>query len=120
MAAIITERFRIHNAKTIQRRTSERVPQICIFIGRPQAWTNENSPPSPANSVGIEGDSWSDMIAMKEITTSNVSHGITRYNWTSGTTCDEYAHDYSSSNQSPATIQVLYTTQILCNHRRIP
>ena len=103
MAAIITERFRIHNAKQFKEDFGESASNTYVFIGRPQSWTDENSPPSPANSVGIEVDSWSDMIAMKEITTSNVSHGITRYNWTSGTTYDEYAHDYSSSNQSPAT-----------------
>ena len=95
MAAIITERFRIHNAKQFKEDFGESASNTYVFIGRPQSWTDENSPPSPANSVGIEVDSWSDMIAMKEITTSNVSHGITRYNWTSGTTYDEYAHDYS-------------------------
>jgi len=105
MAAIITERFRIHNAKQFKEDFGESNSSTYVFIGRPQAWTDENSPPAPANSVGIEVDSWSDMIALKEVVNENVSHGITRYNWTTGTTYDEYAHDYSASNQTPATSQ---------------
>ena len=63
----------------------------------------KTTPPSPANAVGEEIDSYADMIAMKKVSSSDVSHGLTRYDWTSGTTYDEYAHDYSASLTSPAT-----------------
>ena len=44
----------------------------------------------------------SDMIALKKVTNTDISHGLVRYNWTSGTVYDEYRDDYSSSNQTPS------------------
>jgi hypothetical protein len=103
MAAIITEKFRIHNAKQFKEDFGESASSSYIFIGRSFDWTDENNPPSPANAVGEEIDSYADMIAMKKVSSSDVSHGLTRYDWTSGTSYDEYAHDYSATNTSPAT-----------------
>ena len=103
MAAIITEKFRIHNAKQFKEDFGESASSSYIFIGRSFDWTDENNPPSPANAVGEEIDSYADMIAMKKVSSSDVSHGLTRYDWTSGTSYDEYAHDYSASLTSPAT-----------------
>ena len=42
------------------------------------------------------------MIALKKVTNTDISHGLVRYNWTSGTVYDEYRDDYSSSNQTPS------------------
>ena len=103
MAAIITEKFRIHNAKQFKEDFGESASSSYIFIGRSFDWTDENNPPSPANAVGEEIDSYADMIAMKKVSSSDVSHGLTRYDWTSGTEYDEYAHDYSATNTSPAS-----------------
>lgn len=103
MAAIITEKFRIHNAKQFKEDFGESASSSYIFIGRSFDWTDENNPPAPANAVGEEIDSYADMIAMKKVSTSDVSHGLTRHDWTSGTSYDEYAHDYSATNLSPAS-----------------
>ena len=105
MAAIITEKFRIHNAKQFKEDFGESASSSYIFIGRPYPWADDTSPPSPANAVGEEIDSYSDMLALKKVGSSDVSHGLTRYDWdsTGSTKYDEYAHDYSASNTSPAT-----------------
>ena len=105
MAAIITEKFRVHNAKQFKEDFGESASSSYIFIGRPYPWTDDTSPPSPANAVGEEIDSYSDMLALKKVGSSDVSHGLTRYDWdsTGSTKYDEYAHDYSASNTSPAT-----------------
>lgn len=105
MAAIITEKFRIHNAKQFKEDFGESASSSYIFIGRPYPWTDDTSPPSPANAVGEEIDSYSDMLALKKVGSGDVSHGLTRYDWdsTGSTKYDEYAHDYSASNTSPAT-----------------
>lgn len=103
MAAIITEKFRIHNAKQFKEDFGESASSSYIFIGRSFDWTDENNPPAPANAVGEEIDSYADMIAMKKVSTSDVSHGLTRHDWTSGTSYDEYSHDYSATNTSPAS-----------------
>ena len=103
MAAIITEKFRVHNAKQFKEDFDESASSTYIFIGRSFDWTNENSPPSPANSVGEEVDAYSDMVALKKVAPSDVSHGLVRRNWSTGTSYDEYQHDISSSNPGVAS-----------------
>ena len=66
MAAIITEKFRIHNAKQFKEDFGESASSSYIFIGRPYPWADDTSPPSPANAVGEEIDSYSDMLALKK------------------------------------------------------
>jgi len=105
MAAIITEKFRVHNAKQFKEDFGESASSTYIFIGRSFPWTDDTSPPAPSNGIGEEVDSYSDMLALKKVSSADVSHGLTRYDWTSGTSYDEYAHDYSSSNTTPATTQ---------------
>lgn len=105
MAAIITEKFRVHNARQFKEDFGEAASNTYIFIGRSYPWTDDTVPPTPANAVGEEIDAWSDMIAMKEVTSADVSHGLTRYDWdsTESTKYDEYSHDVSSANPSSAT-----------------
>jgi hypothetical protein len=103
MAAIITEKFRVHNARQFKEDFGEANSSTYVFIGRPYDWADENNPPAPANGPGEEIQAWEDMLALKKVDPADVSHGIKRYNWTSGTQYDEYSHDYSASNLSPAT-----------------
>ena len=105
MAAIITEKFRTHNAKQFKEdfSASEGASSTYIFIGRSFAWPNDAVPTAPANSVGEELDAWSDMIALKKVPTGDVTHGLVRYNWTENVVYDEYQHDVSASNTSTAT-----------------
>ena len=103
MAAIITEKFRIHNARQFKEDFGESVSSTFLFIGRPQAWDASDTTPTPSNSVGEMIDAYKDMIAMKKIGSADVSHALVRRDWTTGTTYDEYAHDYSATNTSPAS-----------------
>ena len=43
MAAIITEKFRIHNAKQFKEDFGESASSSYIFIGRSFDWTDENN-----------------------------------------------------------------------------
>ena len=103
MAAIITEKFRIHNAKQFREDFSESASSQYIFIGRAHPWTVDTSPPTPVNGTSEEVDAWSDMTALKKVGTADVSHGLKRIDWTTGTKYDEYQHDYSSSNTTTGT-----------------
>ena len=82
MAAIITEKFRVHNARQFKEDFGEAASNTYIFIGRSFAWPNDAVPTAPANAVGEELDAWSDMIALKKVPTADVTHGLVRYNWT--------------------------------------
>ena len=62
-----------------------------LFIGKPTAFPDDNSPPTPVNSTAnIEYTPWRDMYGSKRITTADVTHAIPRHDWTSGTVYDQY------------------------------
>ena len=108
MPAIITNKFRLHNASNFVESFSESSPNIYyLAIGRPQAFATSTagdsrtqfegtdaSPLTPTDSVSDEFYFFDDVIAAKRITTSDVSRVIPRRNWTTGTTYDIYRHDY--------------------------
>ncbi len=98
MAAIITNKFRIHNAQSFREGFNESAPtNMYLGIGRPQAWANDNVPDTPFDTVGDEFYNWDDMLALKRIQATDVSLSVVRRNWTSGKFYDIYRHDYNGS-----------------------
>jgi hypothetical protein len=98
MAAIITSKFRIHNAQSFKEGFSEAAPtNMYLGIGRPQSWTSDNSPDTPVDTVADEYYYWQDMLAVKRVQSSDVSHAIPRRDWTSGQYYDVYRHDYNGT-----------------------
>lgn len=110
MTAIVTSKFRIHNSQQFIEGFSEAsATNMYLFIGRPQSWTTDTSPPTPADDVESEYSIWDDMIALKRIQSSDVKSAIIRRDWTSGVIYDEYRHDYSVSNLSNSGASQLYS-----------
>ena len=119
MAAIITNKFRIHNAEQFSESFSEATPNVYYMgIGRPQAFgtltrgdsrtTNEGtdaSPLTPVDSVQDEFFYFDDLLAAKRVTSSDVSYVIPRRNWTTGTVYDYYRHDYGNRITGTTTTQ---------------
>lgn len=100
MAAIITTKFRIHNAQSFKEGFNEtEASNIYLGIGRPQSWANDNAPDTPKDTVADELYYWDDMIAMKRVQPSDVSLAIVRRNWSSGKYYDIYRHDYNGTTQ---------------------
>ena len=110
MPAIITNKFRIHNAEQFVESFSEATPNVYYLgIGRPQAFgtltrgdgrtENQGSdaaPLTPVDSVQDEFNYFDDFLAAKKVTASDVSYVIPRRNWTTGTVYDFYRHDYGN------------------------
>ena len=108
MAAIITNKFRIHSQEQFVESFSEASPNVYYLgIGRPQAFGtstrgdsrtefegSDTSPPTPIDSNYEEFNTFNDLLAAKKVTSSETSIVIPRRNWTSGTTYDYYRHDY--------------------------
>ena len=101
MAAIITEKFRLHNAKEFKQSATESGNAMYMFIGRQLSWTDDNNPPTPVDSLNDEYDAYANMTALKKVSATDVSHAIIRRDWTANTVYDEYRHNYTTSN--PAT-----------------
>ena len=92
MASLVTSKFRVHNAQQFAEAFSETSNTVMyLFIGKNTTFPNDNSPPTPVNSTAnIEYTPWRDMYAAKRITTSDVTHAIERYDWTTSTVYDQY------------------------------
>src|SRR5210317_1128011 len=118
MPAIITNKFRRHNAEKFSTALTSASNVFYLGIGRPQAYAtstrpdtrteNEGtdvSPLTPVDSVQEEFYSFDDLIAAKKLGTSDISFVIPRRNWTSGTTYDYYRHDYGNRITGTTTVQ---------------
>ena len=93
MATILTNKFKVRNAKAFMELF--RTNNVYLFIGRNRAWSDEANPPTPSNLTALsdELDVWNDIIVMKKVSISDVSLVIPRYNYDSGTSYTEYEHD---------------------------
>ena len=112
MPALVTNKFRIHNAKQFVEAFDEVSyssggavtdssgllnSNMYLFIGKPTAWSDDSTPPSPTDAVAnTHYENWRDMIAAKKITASDVSHCIPRKNWTNNTSYFAYTHNAAS------------------------
>jgi len=95
MAAIITNKFRIHNAKQFLEAFSEAEnTNMYLFIGRVSEFVDDTNPPVPTDTFSTtEFSHWRDMIAAKKVATADVSHVIPRVDWTSGTAYTQYDNE---------------------------
>ena len=116
MSAIITEKFRKHNANQFHESFSEASASVYyLFIGKATAFTSstttgsDSSPPTPADAVGeTHFYAWDSMLAAKKITSSDISFAITRRNFVNGTVYDMYKHNISSSNTTTSGASNLF------------
>ena len=105
MTAIITEKFRQHNANQFSESFSEASPNTYyLFLGKAMPFTSgtsggtDTSPPTPADSVSGEFYLWDSMLGAKKISSSDTSFAIPRVNWANSTVFDMYDDIVSSSN----------------------
>ena len=119
MPAIITNKFRRHNAQQFVESFSETANTVYYMgLGRSQAFgtstrgdsrtdneDTDTSPLTPVDSIQDEFFYFDDLLAAKRITTSDVSFAIPRRNWATGTVYDYYRHDYGNRVTGTTTTQ---------------
>ena len=119
MPAIITNKFRRHNAQQFVESFSESANTVYYMgLGRPQPYATstrgdsrtenegtDTSPLTPVDSIKDEFYYFDDLLAAKRITSSDVSFALPRRNWTTGTVYDYYRHDYGNYITGTTTIQ---------------
>ena len=115
MAAIITEKFRLHNAEQFTESFSEAsATKYYLFIGKSSPYStsttggNDNAPPTPKDDITTEFYKWDAMLAAKLISASDVSFVVPRRNWANNTTYDMYEHDISSANTTTSGASNLF------------
>lgn len=102
MPALVTSHFRIHNAIQFFESFSESSPSIYyLFAGKSYAYTNDATPPTPVDSYdSTYYDFWRDIIGLKRIQVSDVTHCVPRYNWTANTAYTLYTSNNASLSGS--------------------
>ena len=115
MAAIITEKFRLHNADQFEESFTESSNNTYyLFIGKSMPFTSgtsggsDSSPPTPTDGPTEEFYAWDSMIAAKKISSTNVKRMLPRRNWSNGTTFDMYKPNYISSNTATSGASNLF------------
>jgi hypothetical protein len=99
MSAIITKDMRLHNAKQFVEAVSEAAnTKIYAFVGKPSDWAVEGSPDTPVDTYRAQVDVWDNMIALKKVTDSDITHVIPRNTWSSGNVYAQYSDAAAASN----------------------
>jgi len=105
MSAIITEKFRQHNATQFHESFSEASGNTYyLMIGKSSPFTSatsggtDDSPPTPADDVTSEFYTFDSGIAAKKIASTNITFAIPRRDHSTSTVYDKYEHNISSSN----------------------
>jgi hypothetical protein len=104
--AIVTKQFRVRNAKDFKSRllgpseggsnAYDGVNYIYLSFGKVVPWDETNfgsddtNPPDPDGDVSTLYDVYRDGLAASRLDTDDVSLGIRRYDWTSGTVYSQY------------------------------
>lgn len=118
MPAIVTKQFRVRNAKTFLTNllgSTEGGPSaydgtnyVYLAVGKILPWDETNfgaddsNPPDPDDDVSTSFNVFRDGLAASRITTSDVSLGIRRYDWTSGTVYTQYDDQDPTVNNGTA------------------
>lgn len=104
MAAIITDQFRILNAKTFVNEVQSSDSSYYAFLGLANAtdvqsgW--DDNPPAPKDSLDQSNIYWDSMLSLKRISSSDVSEVVRKVTWQSGTTYDMWRNDITRTNPS--------------------
>ena len=115
MAAIITEKFRRHNATQFHESFSEASKNVYyLMIGKSTPFTadtsggTDDSPSTPADDVSGEFYAWDQTTALKNIASTDITFALPRRDWANSTTYDMYEHNISSSNTTTSGATNLY------------
>ena len=119
MSAIINNSFRKYQADNFI--SSFITNNIYVAIGKNDPWNgaslgeySQTSPsdtavPTPDDTSVSPGIHWNDLLALKKIPSSSVSHVIARYDWESGTVYREYSHTRNdiidNNNSATSTLE---------------
>ena len=102
MSAIITEKFRQHNANQFSESFTETaLNKYYLFLGKATPFTSgttsgsDGIPPIPGDSPEDEFRAWDAMLAAKNISSTDITFALPRRNWANGTVYDMYTVSYT-------------------------
>ena len=116
MPAIISDQFRILNAENFTKSIvgiGQTLNRYYTFIGQPNSTDQRaggslswGTGPSPVDGFKEENDIKDTIIAMKQVSSSDIRRVVRKIIWTAGTTYEMYRHDYNIYNKTPHNITI--------------
>lgn len=100
MTAIVSSNFRVLNAENFREDVQE--SSVYVSVGKSDAWSNtisdttDTTPFTPNDNLDDIGEARQNMLGLKKISASEVSHVIPRHTWTSG--ASYYAWDSNDAS----------------------
>jgi len=90
MAAIITTPFRVLNGENFKEDVADSNNSIYVAIGKSDAWSNsistltDSTPTVPSDHTDAVNEAYQQIIGMKRIQSTDVSHVVTRHDYADG------------------------------------
>lgn len=106
MTAIITKNFRIHAAAAFKAAFSDVASNLYLFIGRTKPWSNDSVPDAPIDTIDAMNSAWDEMLAMKKIAETSVSHVAKREDWVTNTRYVPYRKDDVNLFEHPTNQEI--------------
>jgi len=85
-----TSNFGFRNARDFINAVKSGDENLYAFIARSQPWNDDTDPPSVLLSDRVQKDTWDDMMLLRRIKNSDISSGVRKIPWESGTVYREY------------------------------
>ena len=87
MTAIVTSNFRSVNAENFKQDVEDDDTSVYVGIGKADAWSNslsdttDTTPFTPVDALDATGEAFQNMIGMKLVQASDISHVVPRHTW---------------------------------------
>lgn len=90
MASYLAASIKRSYAESFLNEMERNENQYFFFVGKGTTWAVETSPPGYTGTVANEYRGMNEVIGYKKLNPSNIIFALPRYEWTSGTTYDQY------------------------------
>jgi hypothetical protein len=102
MPTVLKNDIHTNVAQIVYKGIRNRTTRAYFFLGKALPWNSTETVETPSASRDYEFDTRSDIIGMKNVTSTDISFAIERQDWSSGTVYDMYDDRYSSEYPSPS------------------
>jgi len=115
MTAIVTSQFRVVNAQNFKEDVE--TSSVYVGIGKADVWSNSTSDKTdtdaftPYDNQTNIAEAWQNMIGLKRIASTDVSHVVPRHNWTAGDSYQPWDSDYKESISGTITPTSIFDSQ---------
>lgn len=105
MTAIVTTDFRVLNAENFKEDVA--AGGMYLGIGKPDVWstsmsdTTDTTPFTPYDNLENKHEAWKNMLGLKKLQASDITHVVPRHSWTTGNSYTAWDSDQADIYDNP-------------------